>query len=340
MRNILITGGAGVLGSSLAKAFLTLGNNVKIIDITRKEECWRLIESDIINKVDYIWKSTNEISPLDIDGMDLIVDCAIGFPDRPFGTLSPKTTLSGNIFPAMGVLEAVRQLKEKPTIIYPSSFNALYGNSGIYDENTTPNPTTVYGWTKAAVEKLYLTYHHSFGIPIIITRVGSSYGEGMRTDELVARLIYAGIKRERFPLRSCQSVRLWTYIGDVVNAYSSIMKSSDYGRNNEFISRIKKRNYVINVAGNYGDEILTNVALAKIVSNVTGFEDIIEPTSEYEPGELVNNTPVKFEINAQWSRDLIKWNPKYTLKEGIESTANWFRKFLTEGAYLGHHERV
>lgn len=330
MKKILITGGAGVLGSSLAKTFLRKGDEVKVIDIVRKEECWRLIESVAIGKVDYIWKSTSELSPRDLEGIDLVIDCAIGFPDRPFGTFSPKTTLSANIFPAMGILEAIRDLKEKPTIIYPSSFNALYGNSGVYDENTPPNPTTVYGWTKAAVEELYMAYHHSFGIPVIITRVGSSYGERMRTDELVARLISAGINRHRFPLKSPQSVRLWTYIGDVVDAYSSIINSCDYGNNNNFMEILKERHCVLNIAGNYGDEILTNIALANLVGEVTGFEDIVEPRADYEPGELVNKSPVKFGMSAKWTRNLINWTPKYTLMDGIGLTAKWFKNSLKE----------
>ncbi|MEM0133644.1 MAG: NAD-dependent epimerase/dehydratase family protein, partial [Thermoplasmatales archaeon] len=70
-----------------------------------------------------------------------------------------------------------------------------------------------YRWTKAAAEQLYQTYHHSFGIPIFIARVGSSYGEMMRTDELVAKVIMSNLQNKEFTLRSPYSKRLWTYLG-------------------------------------------------------------------------------------------------------------------------------
>lgn len=134
-------------------------------------------------------------------GCDLVVDCAIGFPDRPFGTSSPKASINSNLGPAIGLLESHRKMSDPPPVICPGSFNSLYGNRCVYSESTSVNPTYIYGWTKAAVEQLYRTHHHSFGIPVIITRVGSSYGEMMRTDELVARIITANLQGREFSLR-------------------------------------------------------------------------------------------------------------------------------------------
>ena len=182
--------------------FLKLGIDVSVSDITRVDECLRLSELEIMDQVEYIWRASQDLSPADLNGLDLIVDCAIGFPDRPFGTASPRTAISANIEPAVGLLESLRKLTSPPPVIYPSSFNALYGTRGLYDEDTPVNPTSIYGWTKAAVEQLYRTYHHSFGIPVIITRVGSSYGEMMRTDELIAKLIISNLQNREFSLRS------------------------------------------------------------------------------------------------------------------------------------------
>ncbi len=324
MPHILITGGNGVLGSALSNLFLGMGNDVTIIDIVRREECWRLKKLEILDKVEYLWKASQDTSKEDLRDVDLIIDCAIGFPDRPFGTSSPVFTVDANIGPALGLLQAVRELNEKPLIIYPSSFNALYGSSGIYNELTFANPTTLYGWTKSAVEQLYRTYYHSFDIPIIITRVGSGYGEMMRTDEIVAKLILSALKKEKFYLRSPHSKRLWTYMGDVVSAYESIAKITDYGHNLNVLKDLNSNFFNLNIAGNRDDEIVDNMQLADIISELIGSSLRIDLLKEYEPGELVNGSPINFRFDAKLTRSLLQWKPNFSLREGLEKTVNWF----------------
>jgi nucleoside-diphosphate-sugar epimerase len=304
--------------------FLKLGIDVSVSDITRVDECLRLSELEIMDQVEYIWRASQDLSPADLNGLDLIVDCAIGFPDRPFGTASPRTAISANIEPAVGLLESLRKLSDPPLVIYPSSFNSLYGNNGVYDENTPVNPTSVYGWTKAAVEQLYRTYHHSFGIPILITRVGSSYGEMMRTDELVAKVILANLQNQSFSLRSPYSKRLWTYVGDVVNSYEAIVKTSDYGHDSNFLRKVNSMNTVINVAGNVGDQILSNLEISKLIGEIMNSGASPKLHDFYEPGEIVDGKPVDFGINADLSRSLIAWEPEHTLREGLEKTVEWF----------------
>ena len=324
MYRVLITGANGVLGSALSKLFLKLGNDVSAIDIVREEECWRLRNLEIMDQIQYNWKGSQDLTTEDLKGIDLVIDCAIGFPDRPFGTSSPRATVSANLAPAIGLLEAVRGSYEKPPIIYPSSFNSLYGNRGVYAETTAVAPTSIYGWTKTAVEQLYRTYHTSFGIPIIITRVGSGYGEMMRTDELVARLIYSALQKKIFKLKSPYSKRLWTYLGDVVDAYRAIIERSAYGHNERFFRDLKSTSFVLNIAGNAKDQILNNVELSELISEIVGNPFEIRLLDYYEPGELIEGIPVDFSINAEFTRNLLRWKPSHTLVNGLGKTVNWF----------------
>lgn len=326
MASILITGGNGVLGSSLSDTFLKMGNDVTVVDIIRKDECWRLQSLEIIDELTYVWKGLQDLTQNDLEGIDLVVDCAIGFPDRPFGTDSPRVTLDANITTALGLLQAVRHMKKKPLLVYPSSFNSLYGNKGVYDESTPVYPTTVYGWTKGAVEQLYRTYYHSFGVPIIITRVGSGYGEMMRSDELIAKLIMSSLRKERFILTSPHSKRLWTYLGDVIGAYKAIAIKTDYGSNLDFVNELNSKNLVLNIAGNKRDEILDNVQICEIVSNLNGLDFKIKDSQTYEAGELVNGKPVDFGFDAKYTRSLLEWKPNHSLESGIQKTIEWFRR--------------
>ena len=335
LSNVLITGGNGVLGSSLAKEFLLKGSNVTVSEIVRRDESWRLEVLNVVDEVQYMWKSSLDLRPEDLRGIDLVIDTAIGFPDRPFCSDSPKSTMEMNIGPALGLLESVRHLDRKPLLIYPSSFNSLYGSFGTYTESTSPNPASIYGWTKASVEQLYWTYHRSYGIPIIITRVGSGFGERMRTDELVAKLILSAVRRQRFVMKSPNSSRMWTYLKDVVNAYLRIAEICDYGRSLELAETLDTRSEVINVAGNLSDKIVKNLELAEIIKGITGGYPEVVPSNQYEPGELLNGVPVNFGFDGEASRTLLGWSPMFTLEEGLAKTFEWFSDHIANIGKMG-----
>lgn len=329
MTRVLITGGSGVLGSALSKLFLNMDCQVTVVDIIRRDECWRLQRLEVIDQLDYVWKASQDLSTKDLNNIDLVVDCAIGFPDRPFGTSSPLFTTAANIGPAMGLLEAARKLKSPPLMIYPSSFNALYGSTGIFSETTPVNPTTVYGWTKASVEQLYRMYHTSFEIPIIVTRVGSSYGEMMRSDEIVAKLIMAKLKQERFKLKSPHSKRMWTYLGDVTDAYRAIAEKTDFGNDFSILEKLHAKDFVLNLAGNKDDLVIDNLQLSNMISDMAGNHIALEESEIYEVGEIVNGNPVDFQLDARFTRELLGWKPKIALEDGLNRTLDWFNNRLS-----------
>src|SRR5271157_2476802 len=128
MTDVLICGGAGTLGSGLSRLFLGKGYNVSILDTVRYDEAWKLSEAGVRDKIEYIWKSTIDIDEKDLEGMDLVIDCGLAVADRPEGILSPEHTVLGNILPPLHLLETVKDMKKKPVLVYPSSFNARYGH--------------------------------------------------------------------------------------------------------------------------------------------------------------------------------------------------------------------
>jgi len=313
---IFITGIAGVLGSSLAKLCVERGWKVRGNDIMRREEAWRL--GEVIDEIEYIWKSSWDISSEDLRGAEVVIDCAIGFADRPMGIGSPQHVLIANLMPALRLLEIVSKLKEKPIVIYPSSFNALYGNlpGTTFTEDTAPRPSSLYGFTKASAELLYYTYYRCYNVPVIITRVGSAFGPKMRSDELVAKLIIHALKGRDFFLRSPNAKRIWCYSKDVMEFYLKLLE--------------KPWEYVgltLHCAGNRGDEIITNLELANRIKKITNSDfEIYE--AEYEPGEIIDDRPIDFCIDSSRTRELLKWYPKYSIEEGLRETVDWFRENL------------
>ncbi|RLG82747.1 MAG: hypothetical protein DRO40_06845 [Thermoprotei archaeon] len=311
---VFITGIAGVLGSNLANFLVSKGYKVIGNDIVRKEEAWRL---ECMDQIDYQWKSSNDLCRRDLVNVDILFDCGIGVADRPLGNTSPFYTVHNNIEPALRILEVAKRMKKKPILVYASSFNSLYGKiNEVYSENTPVCPSSIYGWTKGAVENLYLTYYRAFKVPVIVVRVGSAYGPKMRSDELIGRLIIYALKNRKFYLRSPESKRLWTYSKDVLAFYEKLIERKEKCIGKTLIS-----------AGNKEDQIVTNIQIANLIKELTDSEMEVE-LGEYEPGEFIDGKPVSFSINADYSRKLLDWSPKYSLEEGLKETIEWFKENL------------
>jgi len=225
----LIAGGAGVLGSNLSLLLLRKGYQVTVMDIVRREEAWRLADLGVLGDVNYVWKNVADVTADDVKDYDLVIDCAIGYADRPMGISSPTSVMLGNLLPPLRLLEALRQADFKGYAIYPSSFNALYGHrsGAVFSEFTPPLPNNVYGWTKGAAELLYHSYRRQYGLRTLVTRVGSAFGPRGRSDELPHRLIIYGLLGKRFTLRSPYAKRVWTYAEDAIGFYDRLLERLD-----------------------------------------------------------------------------------------------------------------
>ena len=313
---VLITGGAGVLGSSLSWLLVRKGYQVTVMDTVRREEAWRLADLEVLGDVNYIWKNVADVTAEDVKGYDLVIDCAIGYADRPMGISSPTSVTLGNLLPPLRLLEALRQADFKGYAIYPSSFNALYGHrtGALFTEFTSPLPNNVYGWTKASVELLYHSYRRQYGLRTLITRVGSAFGPRGRSNELPHRLIIYGLLGRRFTLMSPYAKRVWTYSEDVLGFYDRLIeKLSDI-----YESGVS----TLHLVGNKGDVITTNVELANMVKSYVPSLDWV--LGDYEPGEK----DVDFTFDSTLTRKLLNWSPQFSLNEGIERTVAWFKANL------------
>ena len=312
--NVLISGAAGVVGSALARRFTGMGLDVRCMDICRLDEAWRLAGIDGMESR-YLWKAANDLVPGDVAATDVIIDCGLGVADRPLGNSSPSYTATNNLLPSFRILETVRHLEQKPIVIYPSSFNTLYGhpNGSVYGPGMLPNPSSVYGWSKAAVELLYMTYHKAHDVPCVITRVGSGYGARMRSDEFPARLMLNMLRGRDITVRSPDAKRLWTFGEDIVDFYARLIEDPS-----RYVGQ------TLHCAGNVGNSIVTNMELARMVAGIAGSCVQITPGT-YESGEMLRGKPISFGIEAKSPL----WRPRFTLEEGMRRTFEWFEQNLS-----------
>jgi len=321
---ILVLGGAGELGSNFSKLCLDMGHEVRIIDLVRFFEAWRLRELGIADKVEYVWKSTLDLTCEDVAPFGLILDCACQ-ADRPLGTNSPRHTLTDNLLGPLHLLETIKQVSNyKPFIIYPSSSVEFLGvpkEEQPITERTYPKPTNLYGLTKWMAEELYLTYYRTFNIPCMIIRTGSCYGPMMRTDQFIAQCIIKCLRGEDVIVKSPEATRTYTYTGDVLQFYKLLLEKFE-------ADWVPFQGLIIANGGNAENKPYETIEIAKMIQEITNSDNNIFE-GNYEYGEqTLDGKPVFQWEKGEVAEKMLGWKPIYTLRHGLIDTVDWFEKWL------------
>jgi len=305
MTRVLITGGAGALGSSLAKMLVEKEYEVDVVEIIPRHSAHRLKDVD----VQYFWKSCEDLTAKDLDGVDIICHCCAQ-PDRPLGVSSPLYTIHKNTMELAAVLEACRKSEIKK-FLYPGSGTIFLGVSPDKQpitEETTPKPTNPYSATKYMDEILCDAYRICYGVPTVILRSGLVYGEGMRLDISIAQFIIKALKGERIAVKSPGATRTPTHGEDVLKYWKAVIELAPEEVVGEIFHSVRGKEYSIK-------------EIAEAVVGTLGSNSEIEELP-YELGELVGGKPVRqWTVSTKDQKLGVK--PKIDLPEGIRRTAKW-----------------
>ncbi len=312
MTTILITGGAGFIGSNLADELLK-NNKIIVIDnfndfydpkIKEKNiehnllnENYKLYRSDLIDskKLDDIF-SENEV--------DIVVHLAASAGVRP-SIENPKKYVDNNILATLNILECMVKYDVRKMVFASSS--SVYGNcsENVFTEDlNVTEPISPYAMTKSACEQMLYTFHSLYKINVVALRFFTVYGRRQRPDLAIHKFTRLISENASIPVFGDGSTkRDYTYIDDIVGG---IIASIEYN---------KTPYEIINLGGG---EPVTLSQMIKEIENALGKHAIIDRKS-MQMGDVVKTI-----AGIDKARKLLGYDPKTSFRDGIAKFITWF----------------
>jgi UDP-glucose 4-epimerase len=309
-RRALVTGGAGFIGSHVADLFIAEGYDVEIIDDLSSGHRRNAPEGAPFHEVSV---TSPEAARIIAEGtFDVIVHLAAQIDVRK-SVADPLFDATTNILGTINILEAVRQSGRKTRVAFTSTGGAIYG-----DFNTPPNvetfpkdPESPYAISKLAAEYYLAYYGRLHGVEHVSMRFGNVYGP--RQDphgEAGVVAIFCTRILEGKPLTifgDGLQTRDYVYVGDVARAVF-------LGATHEIPSTGRVDARAFNVGTGLGTSV---VDLARLLQEAAGSDAEIA-FAPRRPGEQQESF-----LDASKARDVLGWEPKVSLSEGLKETFLW-----------------
>ena len=324
-RNILVTGGAGFIGSHVVELLtekyphyhivtldkLTYAGNLANISEAMKRPNHTFIEGDITDStlVERIFAEHS------IDGvMHLAAESHV---DRSIS--APMVFAHNNIVGTLTLLEAARKAwagnyadKRFHHISTDEVYGALDMDGGKFTEASRYEPHSPYSASKASSDHFVRAYHDTYGLPTVITNCSNNYGERQYPEKLIPLFIYNIVNRRPLPVygTGC-NIRDWLYVGDHARALDTVFHNGADGA-------------TYNIGG---DNEWTNIELIK---RLIGIVDSELGRNDGESESLITHIEdraghdLRYAIDSTKLQQELGWRPAMSFDEGLRRTVRWY----------------
>jgi dTDP-glucose 4,6-dehydratase len=344
-KNILITGGAGFIGSHVVRRFVNNYPNYKIYNLDALTYAGNLENlKDIETKENYAFIKGNIC---DIDLVDKIfqennVDTVIHLAaeshvDRSIS--DPLAFVQTNVIGTATLLNAARKFwnnQYEGKLFYHVSTDEVYGSlgeTGFFYETTAYDPRSPYSASKAGSDHLVMAFYHTYHLPIVISNCSNNYGPHHFPEKLIPLSINNIIQNKPLPIYGKgENVRDWLYVIDHADAIDTILhkgkmgETYNIGGQNEWTNIELIRLLCKIMDEKLGREKGTNEKLITFVTDRAGHD-------------------LRYAIDATKLKEELGWTPSLQFEEGLNKTIDWYLensewlKKVTSGEYLKYYEK-
>ncbi|MCL1998386.1 MAG: dTDP-glucose 4,6-dehydratase [Turicibacter sp.] len=322
MKNILITGGAGFIGSNFVHFMLNKNHRIINLDALTyagnldnlasiKNPLYSFVKGNICDKtlLDRIF-TEHEIDTVVHFAAESHVDRSITGPEifiqtNVHGTFNLLETAKSHwkIFPAdhhnREYKSAVRFLQVSTDEVY-----GALGDTGLFTEETPLAPNSPYSASKASADMFVRAYGETFGLPVNITRCSNNYGQYQFPEKLIPLMITNALRDIPLPVYGKgEQVRDWLHVEDHCSAIYAVLTKGEIGE-------------VYNIGGNNEKQ---NIEVVRKILQTLGKPESLIKYVQDRPGHDRRYAIDNGKITAK-----LGWSPEYSFEQGIEKTLQWY----------------
>jgi dTDP-glucose 4,6-dehydratase len=344
MTTILITGGAGFIGSHVVRKMihehpgslilnldtLTYAGNLENLKDVEGAPNYRFVKGDIVDPsfLEELFHS----QPIDA----VIHLAAESHVDRSIS--DPMDFIHTNIVGTVNLLNACRKAwkEHRGKLFYHISTDEVYGSlgdDGLFTEDTPYDPKSPYSASKASSDHLVRAYHHTYGIPVVLSNCSNNYGPNQFPEKLIPLAINNILQLKQIPIYGKgENIRDWLYVEDHASAIELIYRKGTIGRTYNIGGLNEWKNIDL-------IHLLCRIMDDKLQRSPGTSESLITFVKDRAGHDL------RYAIDSSRIQHELGWKPSCTFEEGLSRTVEWYlanqewMNRITSGAYQSYYDR-
>ena len=308
---ILVTGGAGFIGSCFIRHILNTHKDYKIINLDALTYAGNIENlNDIKDNPNYKFVHGNICDKKLVRELIKEADTVVNFAAESHVDRSitgPEIFIETNVQGTLNLLQASKDAKiDRYLQVSTDEVYGTLGKDGYFYETTPLAPNSPYSASKASADLLVRAYYETYKLPVLITRCSNNYGPYQYPEKLIPFFISKLLKDEKVPVYGDGlNVRDWLYVYDHCSAIDTVLHKGKIGE-------------VYNIGGHNEK---TNLEITKIILNAMGKD---ESSIEYVQDRLGHDR--RYAIDNHKIQSQLGWKPSLTFEEGIKLTIDWYLK--------------